>query len=199
MKKSAYLILALALVSLNTNAQDLSPKTNEIGFNLNGTQFGVRYKTGNGSTLLRLTLLSLYSNTNWNDSQSGKSTNNQQGIGFNIGFEKKKSIAENINFYLGSDLLTSFEAYGTKYKSSGDEYKNATLSAGIGFVIGLNFNVTNRISISTEIVPSIIYSHTLSKSSTQVGDSKSTSDGINYGLSTRGINITLCFSLNKKN
>lgn len=180
-------------------AQEVNSKTREIGLNFAGTEFGVRFKAGNDKTLLRLTLLSLYGSSNWNESQSSESNSYQQGVGFNIGFEKRKPIAENISFYLGSDLLTSFDSYQNKNGSSGDKYKNSTLSAGLGFVFGLNFKITDRMNISTEVVPAVIYSQTHNESETQFGDTESTSNGLNYGLSTKGINVTLSFSLIKKN
>jgi len=199
MKKSICLIIALTLVSFIVKAQDVSSKTREIGFNLSGSQFGVRFKTGNEKTLFRVTLLSLYGNSQWSESSSTKSSSNQQGVGFNIGFEKRKSISDNISLYMGSDLLTSIDSYMSKQGSADDTYKNSTLSAGIGFVMGINFKLSDRINISTEVVPSVIYSHRKNESETQFGDTESSSNGLNYGLSTQGINLTLSFSLIGKN
>jgi hypothetical protein len=198
MKKSISLIIVLALVSFLAKAQDVNSKISELGFSITGSQFGVRYKTGNEKTIFRLTLLSLYGNSNWNESQSSDSKSNQQGIGFNVGFEKRKPIAENISFYLGSDILTSFDSYRSKIESSGGTYNNSTLTAGLGFVIGVNFKISDRVNISTEAVPSVIYSHTKNESESQFGDTESTSNGLNYGLSTQGINVTLSFNLIKK-
>jgi hypothetical protein len=197
MKKFASLILVLTYLSLNAVAQEISPKINEIGFNVNGSQFGVRYSTGNEVTLLRLTLLSLYGNSTWDKTPGDESTNNQQGVGFNVGFEKRKSIAENISLFLGSDLLTSLETDAYKFKSTDNKYTSTTLSIGVGFVVGINFKVADRIYISTEFVPAIVYSHSAYKSQTQFEDVKTTNNGINYGLSTRGINLTLSCRLNK--
>ena len=198
MKKSILLIIAFALMPFFAKAQEVTTKTRDLGFNFTGSQFGVRYTTGNDKTLLRMTLLSLYGTTNWNQTETNKSSSNQQGVGFNIGFEKRKAIAENISFYLGSDLLTSFDSYTGKNESSDDAYKNSTISAGVGFVMGVNFKITERMNISTEIVPAVYYSHTQNESQTQFGDTESTSNGLNYGLSTKGINVTMSFSLNKK-
>jgi hypothetical protein len=198
MKNSILLIIALTLVSLTAKAQDVSSKTREIGFNLSGSQFGVRFKTGNEKRLFRVTLLSLYGNSQWSESSSTKSSSNQQGVGFNIGFEKRKSIGDNLSFYLGSDLLTSIDSYKSKMGTADDVYNNSTISAGIGFVMGINFKLSDRINISTEVVPSVIYSHRKNESETQFGDTESSSNGINYGLSTQGINLTMSFSLLKK-
>jgi hypothetical protein len=199
MKKPICLLIAFALITFAAKAQEVSSKTREIGFNLSGSQFGVRYKTGNEKTLFRVTLLSLDGSSQWGDSQSSSSSNHQQGIGFNIGFEKRKPIGDNISFYLGSDLLTSFDSYQSKIESTGDRYKNSTLSAGLGFVMGVNFKLTDRINISTEVVPSVVYSKRKSESETQFGDTESTSNLLNYGLSTQGINLTMSFSLTGKN
>jgi hypothetical protein len=199
MKKSVFFILSFTLMSLFAKAQEVNSKTRDLGFNFTGSQFGVRYTAGNEKTLLRLTLLSLYGSSNWHQTESDESRSNQQGLGLSIGFEKRKALAENISFYLGSDLLTSFDSYSGKIESSGDRYENSTLSAGLGFVIGVNFKISDRMNISAEAVPAVIYSHTHNENETQFGDTESTSNGLNYGLSTRGINMTLSFSLLKKN
>lgn len=205
MKKEFYILVILTFVFFSANAQDTIQKTKQIGFNFTGSQFGVRYKTGKGLTSLRMTLLSLSSGSDWGKSNLTQSTHNNLGFGFNIGFEKKHPITEKINYYLGSDLLTSYYFSNDHYEydstggNPGGKSKSSStqLSAGIGFVIGLNFVVTERLSISTEIVPAVYYSHSVSNYGTE-GELKSTSDAINYGLSTRGINVTLYFDLNKK-
>jgi hypothetical protein len=199
MKKSICLIIALLMTLSIAKAQEVNSKTRDLGFNFTGSQFGVRYKAGNEKTLFRVTLLSLYGNSQWSVSQSSNSQSNQQGIGLSIGFEKRKPVSENISFYLGSDLVTSFDSYAGKIESSGDRYENKTLSAGLGFVIGVSFKISDRMNISTEAVPSVIYSHTRNESETQFGDTESTSNGLHYGLSTQGINVTISFSLIKKN
>jgi hypothetical protein len=65
--------------------------------------------------------------------------------------------------------------------------------------MGVNFKLTDRINISTEVVPSVVYSKRKSESETQFGDTESTSNLLNYGLSTQGINLTMSFSLTGKN
>ena len=37
------------------------------------------------------------------------------GVGFNIGFEKRKLISDNLGIYCGSDLLTSYNINTNEY------------------------------------------------------------------------------------
>jgi hypothetical protein len=59
MKKIYYVIVALLFIQYTSAAQETNSRIRELGLNLSGSTFGIRYKTGNENTLFRLTLLSL--------------------------------------------------------------------------------------------------------------------------------------------
>lgn len=181
-------------------AQESNPKIHELGLNLAGlNSFGIRYRTGTENTLLRLTLSSINGSTQKNKSGSDlTSTSKSAGIGFNIGFEKRKKLSNNLSFYYGADLLTSFSGGSNKSETSGDEYKQRIISSGAGLVLGLGYKFNNDISISAEVVPSLLYSYTKYTTTSAGEESVSTSSGFDYGLSSEGAHLTLSFRLGKK-
>ena len=199
MKKSILIAISLLTISTCVSAQSPVTKVREFGVNLSGTQFGIRYKGGNESTLFRVTLSSLLANNNWYKTESGKSTVSNHGVGLNFGFEKRKSMSEKINLYIGSDILTSIVTGKNEFEPSNYSTSSLTLSTGIGMVLGVNFSITDRVSVSTEVVPSVRYSYSKTKNHSNLGDSESTNKILDYGLPTGGLNITLSFNLNKKN
>jgi hypothetical protein len=187
----------MLFVPVYSIAQDLNPTTHEIGLNLSGPHtFGVRYRTGSEDKLLRLTLLSIEGSNLKNTSSTGVSKNGFAGAGFNIGIEKRKPVADNLNFYLGPELLTSYTFNTDKFGTQKTVTWN--ISAGIGLVLGFVYKINSYIDISAEFLPSINYS--LGRSNLNNGGIKSTqkNTGITYGLSDTGANLTLSFRLGKK-
>jgi hypothetical protein len=200
MRKNLLIMLALVLMPYYLTAQENNPKIHELGLNFAGfNSFGIRYRTGTESTLLRLTLSSINATTRKNKSGSDQtSTFKSSGIGFNIGFEKSKPLSSNLSFYYGADLLTSFSGSSSNYESSGNELKERTFSSGAGLVLGFAYKFNNDISLSAEFVPSILYSYTKYTTTSSGEESVSTSSGFDYGLSSTGANLTLSFRLGKK-
>jgi hypothetical protein len=200
MKKNLLIMLAFVLMPYFLTAQENNPKIHDLGLNFAGLySFGIRYKTGTEKTLLRLTLSSINATTNKNKSGSDlTSTSKTAGIGFNIGFEKRKPLSNNLTFYYGADLLTSFSGDSYKYESTGNELKQRTISSGAGLVLGFGYKFNNDISLSAEVVPSFLYSKTKNTTTSAGEESVSTSSGFEYGLSYTGANLTLSFRLGKK-
>jgi len=200
MKKIFYLIVALLFIQYSSAAQETNSRIRELGINLSGYTFGIRYKTGNENTLLRLTLLSLSgSSSNYKSPSDNESRSNSQGLGFNFGIEKRKHVSDNLNIYYGSDLLTSYQRSINTNDSPLHTYTNTDLSfsPGLGLLLGFNYKISSKINISAEIMPSISYSFNKSSSDYDGTITKTTSTGINYGLRTNGVNLTLSFSIGK--
>jgi len=191
-------MFSLILVPLFSDAQDVNTRTRELGINLSGPTFGIRYRAGNESTLLRLTLLSISGSTyNYKSPSNTKSKNSSQGLGFNFGFEKRKPISDDLNIYFGSDLLTSYERNIDKHDSPSQTYTSLSFSPGLGLVLGFNYKISSKINISAEVMPSISYSFSKTTGDNEGTITKYTSTGLNYGLRSNGINLTLSFELGK--
>lgn len=200
MRKILYVIVALLFIQYSSAAQETNSSIKELGINLSGSTFGIRYKTGNENTLFRLTLLSLRgSSYNYKSPSSNESRSNSHGLGFNFGFEKRKLISDGLNIYFGSDFLTSYQRNRSKneYTSYSATYTDLSLSPGLGLVLGFNYEISSRINISAEVMPSISYTFTKSTNNNDGTITKSTSTGLNYGLRTSGVNLTLSFNIGK--
>jgi hypothetical protein len=200
MKKIVTFVIALLLVPLYSFAQDVSQRINEIGINFHSpTSFGIRFKTGNNKTLLRLTVNSLtgYNNQNKDVSVSTASHSKKFGAGINIGIERRKPISDNFHFYYGSDILVSYDK--DSYKPSGGDGGSSswTISPGLGFVLGLEFSIRSNLIVSAEAVPSIWYSYGKLTSSGYVFN-EYTITGLNYGLISPGANITFSYRFGQK-
>ncbi len=193
-------MLAFIVMPYCLTAQEKLPKIHELGFNFAGlNSFGVRYRTGTENTQLRLTLLSVDGSTNKTKNESDLLyTNKSAGIAFNIGFEKRKKLSNNLSFYYGMDLLTSYTGGSSKNDQLNSDNKQWSIGSGAGLVLGFAYKFNNDISLSAEVVPSFLY--TYSKSTYNSPSEKTvyiTSD-YDYGLGTSGANLTLSFRLGKK-
>ena len=200
MKKIIYVIVALLFIQYSSAAQEANSSIKELGINLSGSTFGIRYKTGNGNTLFRMTLLSLSgSSSNYKSPSNNGSRSNSQGLGFNFGLEKRKLVSDGLNIYFGSDILTSYHrnTYKNNSSSLSQTATDLTLSPGIGLVLGFNYEISSKINISAEVMPSISYSFTKSTSNNDGTITKTTSTGLDYGLRTSGVNLTLSFNIGK--
>jgi len=197
MKRSFYLIVTLLCIQISIAAQSNEGKTRELGINLSGSTFGLRYKTGNENTLLRLTLMSINGSSYKYKSSSSTSKNNSIGLGFNFGFEKRKIVSDGLIIYYGSDFLTSVNKEINKTDLPSITHTYLTISPGIGFVWGFCYNISDKINITAEVMPSVSYSYSKETNETELSTTKYTHSGLNYGLETSGINLTLSFAIGK--
>jgi len=183
-------------MQLSSSAQDNKSKINELGVSISGSAFGIRYKSGNDKALLRLTLLSTSGSMNKQKTPSdSKSKSNDFGIGFNVGFEKRKSVSDNFYLYYGSDLINSFDRNKYENDSSASFNKHSSYSVGLGFILGFHYMVNSKINISSEIMPSIIYSNEKYSFDQSGNITESSYSGLDYGLNYNSINLTLSFNL----
>jgi hypothetical protein len=196
MKKISFIIVVLVFMQYSSVAQEANSRIRELGINLSGSTFGIRYKTGNENNLFRVTLLSLSGSTSkYKSASNNESISNSQGLGLNFGFEKRKFVSDNLNIYFGSDLLTSYQRHISKNVNPTQTYTDLSFSTGLGLLLGFNFKISSKINISSEIMPSISYSTSKSTSEYNNGTTiKTSSTGFNYGLRTDGVNLTLSFN-----
>ena len=224
-KKVMFLVLSSMMICSSIFAQEntqetKSTKVQEIGFvfsNLNS--FGLRYKVGNENTMFRITSLVLngtnsqtdynsYSSNGTTSSSLPQNSSNSLGAGLNFGFEKRKAINNNLSFYYGIDVLTSYtysktntstpNYISTNYYDTTNTWKTIqslvnnsssntswTVSAGLGFVVGASYKLTNSITIGAEIETSVKYNYTKSTNS-----SNSPEYNTNYPLYQNNQNMT---------
>jgi hypothetical protein len=183
--KRTTVILILITISFIGQAQSSNSRISEIGLNVSlSNMYGIRFKTGNEKLLLRTTLQSLTGQT-LKTANGNKST--LFGCELNLGIEKRIPISDNVTFYFGSDLITGV----TKINQQSQLATDLVYSAGVGLVLGFNYNINNQISISAEIMPSIIYSKDKETISNPVNGEKTVSYSHNLTYGFNGSNSTL--------
>jgi len=196
MRKSALVIGLLFFIALTSMAQDAGAGKKELGVMISESNFGIRYKTGNENLLARLTLFTI------NGARSTLQTNPDQknisgsfGIGFGAGLEKRRPLSEGLSLYAGPEITGRYNLSVNKTKPSAGEYRQNGFSAGLGFVMGFQFSITDRINISSEIIPYISYYYT--KESSEYGEIEDENiyNGFRYGLNDYSINVTVSFNL----
>jgi len=194
----AIVILFFTGMTLSFSQDQPSLKVHELGLTFsNLDNFGIRYKTGNEKTLLRLTFVALNISSNKISGQNQTDqTNTGMGAGFRIGFEKRIHLVQNFHLLLGSDLGIS---YTYNQQENGDNKATQwVVSPAIYFVFGAAYQAGQHFIISAEITPSLFYNYGKQKT-TQTGynDIDITNSTIAFGLSNNNASITVAYRLAK--
>lgn len=191
--------LGLSIFFLNIllciSGQSSQLKVRDIGLNFsNFNNFGISYKKSKDDLkFFRLTLVTLNGFNFKAVPDSMGSNKNSFGLGFNIGYEKRKSINNKFSFFKGLDFLTAFNSQMTDVVYDKIKFQKRSVSLGVGYVLGCTYKINEDISISTEIIPSIVFTN--EKLTNTVGKEKNnlTNNGFSYGLSNSGASITLSY------
>jgi hypothetical protein len=193
-------VISLLLIT-NAFSQEQKPlKIHELGLTFsNFDNFGIRYKTGNEKTLLRITALAMNINLNNNWGREIDSTdikNNGYGIGFRIGFEKPIVIVKNFDLLYGVDLIGNFSYLDNKQESPNYNYQSSSwnVSTGVAFVFGGAYRVGDHFRFSAEISPSLQYGFGETKNSSS-GNQEIvlSSNYFSFGFSNYGASITVAY------
>ena len=210
MKTKLLLTFVISLVVItNAIAQEQKPvKIHELGLTFaNLNNFGIRYKTGNEKTLLRITALAMNLGSTNNQGKGPDSASYKYfgyGAGFRIGFEKPINIVKNFNLFYGLDLTGGFNYQRSlNEKQYYDNYSDTswTVSCGIAFVFGGTYCLGDHFRFSAEISPYIEYQFGERKRRSgyqnvyQNLDMK-TSD-FNFGFTNSGASITVAYRFSK--
>ncbi len=162
MKKNIFALILLLCLAGNAFSQEKN-KIREIGLHFTHLDsFGLRYKTGNENILFRITALSLMGGSITNELDDMISLKMAfAGFGLNLGFEKPVIIDDRFHFYYGGELLGNL--ISQKSEISGEieeEEKIKNYQAGLGCILGFSYNLSERIKLSVEVVPSFSYQRT---------------------------------------
>jgi len=132
-----------------------SENRNEIGLKIwgvYGVPFSITYKRYCKDNKAFRTGLGFYSNFD----KTTKNFYTTYSTNFRIGKEWHKPIHEKFVFYKGVDIIFSHDYYKSKKLKSNDDYSlDNSLSGGVGPLIGLKLLINSRISLSTEIIPTV--------------------------------------------
>jgi hypothetical protein len=197
------IVISLLLIA-NAFAQEPKPvKIQEFGLTFaNLDNFGIRYKTGNEKTLLRITVLAMNIGLTNNWGEESDSTSYKYfgyGAGFRIGFEKPINIVKNFNLFYGLDLTGGFNYQ--RYKNEGQYYNNSndtiwSISSGIAFVFGGTYSLGDHFRFSAEISPSLQYRFGVQKRNGYENFDLKMHE-FDFGFSNYGASITVAYRFNK--
>ena len=159
----------------------------EIGLrleNLQNLDLGFVYKKGKGENKFkrfRLAVLNLgYGNYGDGNDRFALS------FGLAIGVEKRKSIADRLQFVHGFEPAL-FAAYSTL-----NNQDNLQIRPTLGYVLGFQYNVSERFGINVETIPSL-------SASFQLGDNNSTDNVyVNAGFNSNAAKLSLIYRFEKK-
>jgi len=215
MKKSILLIAAATLLFSNTYAQQ-KERVQEVGFLFrNLDSFGATYRIGNTNSVWRLTAItargrSSESETVFDTIPDLKRKSSLNDLSFAVGFgrERRINIVENFDLRLGGQLGFGFQQNESTYQEpvftsgTGDyEYvdrkdERQQLRGGLAGIVGVNYNVKNKLIIGLEILPGISYSEDTRKLSgdNYVSNEKTSNTfSFNAGLSSAMLSLAYRF------
>ena len=197
MKKVLFTTLAVAF-SLLVMAQEKT-KQKEVGLSFsNLDQFGIIYKVGDEKALWRFNAVSLggseRKSENLLDSES-EDTSNSFGFGLGVGREFRKVIANSLEFRYGLDLRYNYSKYENQNDNSVYNSDSKTNRLGLDFVVGLTYDISDKLVFGAELSPGVGYS--ISKQTTKNSDgdisAKSETKNFSYGLSNSSAQLTLAY------
>lgn len=193
MKKSLVLMLFTnLLITASVLGQDIV-KQKEAGVMFsNFDNFGLTYRVGTSDALWRFSAFSLSAGSTDSDNDQTTTTKNF-GLSFSIGREYRKQIEEKFQFRYGLDVSSGFYMYETKNEAS--DYTNSydDLSFGVNGIIGLNYELSEKVIIGIEILPGIGYS-TRDQVVDQAGDETKTEyKSWSVGFSNQSARLSLVY------
>ncbi len=147
------LFTVFLLCFCNLSAQDkntVEPPFRELGVRFSGfDDFNLFYKKGVSENVVirhRLLFGSVAFNSNRNDIDLA--------FGYAVGKEKRKSIANNLYFIHGLEYGFSF-SYSSSELNLGNRLRNFFLTHRLGYVLGFQLDVSNKVAISAEVIPTL--------------------------------------------
>ncbi|PKQ61627.1 hypothetical protein BZG01_18965 [Labilibaculum manganireducens] len=174
-------------------------KQREVGLSFsNLDQFGIIYKVGDEKALWRFNAVSLGGSENKSenllDSES-EDTRNSFGFGLGFGREFRKVIATSLEFRYGLDLRYNYSKYENQNDNSVYNSDSKTNRLGLDFVVGLTYDISDKLVFGAELSPGVGYS--ISKQTTKNSDgdisAKSETKNFSYGLSNSSAQLTLAY------
>jgi hypothetical protein len=206
MKKLLFLTMIFAMAISMATAQATTPtrKHHELGFtfsSLNG--FGLRYKTGSDNNLFRITAMQLFGHhddTYGREQDSIDYKDRYYGANLEAGWEHRFEVAPSFFIALGADAgFTYSRTEHNSYVGTNENWtKRNTFGPSISLVTGATYVVKNRLVLSAEISPSVMYSRTIAETSNADGvQQKLTTNAWSANLSTVNANLTVAYRFGK--
>lgn len=147
-----FLVLFCTLFGVNLNAQNQPPQ--EIGLRLTGLEdFDLIYKrekSANQYFRHRLGLIS-FGVTGKDDTSVS-----EFGLGYAFGIEKRKPVNDKLNFIHGFEPRIA-----SQYRSMDGNTIGWDLMVGVGYVLGFQYDFSEKFYVGLETVPALTYAREL--------------------------------------
>lgn len=192
--KNTLLVLSMVVLALNTHAQEqqefqkhqfsinaTSFTKNFLSFNSNSApeqpyQFMYRYMKENGTALRVQMGLNFFKSTVKEDDDVSEISFSNTSLA--VGLEKRNAISNRWLYYFGVQGLFDYELQLIENSSGSlqSSSKDVSYHVGLGGVVGVQFNINNRISLGTEGGLPIMYTNSTSTNTSDNDTDKSTGE-----------------------
>ncbi len=145
-----------------TAQENESARMHEVGLRISNfdlRNFGVVYKIqrpNNENHYMRYGFWVGNLRTSITPERNSQSYNTR--IGGNVGWEKRTAWSNRIQFMHGPEAFVGFN-YFVFRRDSEPLSRNFSLSAGVGYILGLQYHINDQFYISLESIPSVFYSY----------------------------------------
>ena len=200
--KNLLLILMALFFSIPVLPQDKTTQK-ELGLQFNDLDnFGVTFKFGSSESLWRIDALILKGNERDKDLSYFDEHITNFGYSISFGKEYRQLIAQKIKLKYGFNALFEYNLNKEFLDSQSDrpdrKDKKVTYKPGIGFVLGIDYQVSESFSIGVEILPSFQY--IIGKSTVNIHNGaqykeKFDISGYEYGLNSSKVMVTMSYSI----
>lgn len=169
------LVLFSTLFGVRSHAQNQPPQ--EIGLRLTGLEnFDLIYKREKNTNQFFRHRLGLI---NFGVTGKDDTSVSEFGLGYAFGIEKRKSVNEKLNFIHGIEPRIA-----TQYSSMDGNTIGWDLMVGVGYVLGFQYDFSDRFYVGLETVPALTYARELD------GPSKGTYE-LNVGFNSSAVALIL--------
>lgn len=191
---SIILFFCCLAVSASLSAQEATTTSHEIGTRFSGlNNFGFIYKKSkNDKRFLRIRAASTDLGITGN---SVDVSGFDVGASFAIGLENRRRIAEEFHFIHGPELAFSF-AYDqrTLPASSGERTTSSTIfSPRIGYILGFQYDVSDRFYVSIEAIPGLSYAYQIDEDDTALGVERRTGSTFDLGFNSNAVALSVVY------
>ncbi len=212
MKKLMLALLAAAMpfVSFAQDSTSTNTRRKEIGLTFYGLDggYGLTYRTGTNKALWRFNSVGIYGQNSKLSTKTADAKTVSSNASFSIGREYRKPIASNIQLRYGIDVVSGYNrslSENTSQSISSNpskiiEIKKRTVfNVGLRWVMGINYDINEKIAIGAELLPTFSYGMGKEKTISDNPFYKTTIEAdiseFNYSLSTSSILFSIVYRL----
>lgn len=192
-----------AQISETSRNKELSLNGNLLTFNNFGLQYKSELKSGN---YFRLGITDIVYDITKQDYGTPMptlpSTNTVIAGTFEIGLEKRTQITNKLTAFYGVNFTFTSSFHRNKRPDpslplDSRHLDNLTVNPGFGFNSGFIYKISDEFSVSTEIVPRLLYTYSTSQRVSGLNKVNDTTQGASFNLDNQSVRVSLIYSWTK--